>query len=290
MNHSTNNAVNAPLAIDIASLALLYSTIGVPDNTSNFPAPSPSPFLSLSATRPKIIGLPEVWFCRATPAIQSLCRSFLDRLVKSHDYIIIPITIPFLSEGQIAHALTILTDAATLLPDTKHISSANKILVSLGTVTPASDYLLAQKLRNLLMQHLANLWQEHPGMIIVTPTTACAGWPIRSKSELKFGICDGDVTMKTMEYVWMANFCGVPALSVPVGFVGPEGGEKDGQEAGEEVKGKIPVGMMGMGEWAGEEQLLGWGVDCEDIGKDRMGRPPIWVDVIARAREEMKRL
>lgn len=121
----------------------------------------------------------------------------------------------------------------------------------------------------------------------MTPTTACAGWPIRSKSELKYGISDGNTTLKTMEYVWMGNFCGLPGLTIPVGFVGAEGSEKDGEEAGEEVEGRIPVGMMGMGEWTTEEELLSWGVDCENVGGDRLGRPPGWVDVVGRAREEM---
>lgn len=83
----------------------------------------------------------------------------------------------------------------------------------------------------------------------------------------------------------MANFLGVPALSVPAGFVGAQG-EKD---AGEEVEdGGIPVGLMGMGEWTDEEGLLEWGAHAEAVGKDRRRRPKIWVDVVRRAREEMQ--
>jgi Asp-tRNA(Asn)/Glu-tRNA(Gln) amidotransferase A subunit family amidase len=213
----------------------------------------------------------------------------LDRLVSEHGYTLVDIKIPFLPEGQTAHAMTVLTDAATLLPVTKGLTPANRIMLALGTVTPSTDFLLAQKLRHVLMQHLAFLFKLHPGMIIVTPTTACAGWRVGKPVDLKYGVSDGDQTLKTMEYVWMGNFCGLPGISVPAGFVVPEGRKGEGEIAGEEVEGKVPVGLMGMGEWASEEELLWFGADCEEVGQERSSKPPIWVDVIARAKEEMKR-
>lgn len=236
------------------------------------------------------MGIPETWFSRSTPAIQRLCRSFLDRLVSTLGYTIVEIEIPYLVEGQIAHAMTVLTDAATVLPKSDKLSTANKIMIGLGNTTPATDFLLAQKLRQVLMQHLAYLWKEYPGMIIITPTTSCAGWPIRSEAELEHGINDGDQTLKTMEYVWLANFTGIPSLSVPVGFVVPEGSPGAGEEASEDTLGKVPVGLMGMGEWASEDGLLQWGLDTEQVGQDRLSRPPIWTDVVARAKAEMDRV
>ncbi|QVM10613.1 hypothetical protein D8B26_005268 [Coccidioides posadasii str. Silveira] len=286
-NHSNTCAVNGPIAADIRSLALLYHVIGTPHPSSHFPSLSP-PLSPPLRPRNKILGIPETWFSRSTPAIQRLCRSLLDKLVSAHNYTLMPIEIPFLVEGQTAHAMTVLTDAATLLPNTDNFTAANQIMIGLGTITPATDFLLAQKLRQLLMQHLAYLWKEYPGMIIVTPTTSCAGWPIRSKSELQYGLNDGNHILKTMEYVWMANFTGGPALSVPVGYIVPEGPEGAGEEADRDVAGKVPVGLMGMGEWASEDSLLQWGLEAEDVGKDRLSRPPIWVDVVERAKEEMK--
>jgi len=287
MNHSSSCAVNGPLACDIASLCAFYEVIGVPDGASLFGAPNPL-LHSPSSSTPKLLGIPDDWFARAEPGVQKLCRSFIDRLVSMHNYKVVPITIPFLPEGQLAHAMTVLTDAATLLPITKNLTPANRIMIALGTVTPATDYLLAQKLRQLLMQHLAYLWKEYPGMIIMTPTTACAGWPIRNKNELKYGISDGNQTLKTMEYVWMANFLGLPSLSVPAGFVVPEGEKGEGEVAGENVEGRVPCGLMAMGEWASEDQLLRFGLDTESVGLDRQARPKIWVDVVEKAREVMK--
>ncbi|KAK2732704.1 hypothetical protein FQN57_002494 [Myotisia sp. PD_48] len=286
-NHSNTCSVNGPIAADLQSLSILYRVIGCPHPTSHFPA-VPSRLSRPLPADQKVLGISQVWFSQATPAIQRLCRSIIDQLVSKHKYSIIPIDIPFLAEGQIAHAMTVLTDAATLLPNTDNISAPNKILCGIGSVTPSTDYLLAQKLRRLLMQHLAYLWKQYPGMIIVTPTTGCAGWPIRSKSELEYGISDGDTTLKTMEYVWMANFLGLPSLSIPAGFVIPEGARGEGSEAGEETEGKIPVGLMGMGEWASEEHLIHWGLDAADVSIERRSKPPIWVDVMQRAKQVME--
>ena len=128
-------------------------------------------------------------------------------------------------------------------------------------------------------------------MTIVTPTTPCAGWHITNPEvDLKYGISDADQTLKTMEYVWLANFAGLPSITIPVGFVKPEGTQGEGEEADENTEGKIPVGLMGMGEWGSEEQLLQWGAEAERAGAERTSRPPMWVDVVARATEEMQRI
>ncbi|KAB8246341.1 amidase signature domain-containing protein [Aspergillus flavus] len=275
VNYASTTSVIGPLAADIRSLAEAYRVFATPGPDTPFPAPGPLS-LTPSTRGKKILGIPEVWFSRSTPDVQRLCRSLLDKLVTEKDYTIVPIDIPFLVEGQTAHAMTILADGAALLPDTTNITAPNRILLTLGRTTPATDYLLAQKLRRLLMQHLAALWQEFPGMIIVTPTTACAGWPVVSKSELKWGLSDGDRTLKAMEYVWLANFTGIPAISVPAGYADPEGKHS--------TEGTVPVGLMGNGEWGSEEQLLQWGLEAEELGADLRERPPIWEDVIQRAK------
>ncbi|TDZ59803.1 Fatty acid amide hydrolase [Colletotrichum trifolii] len=285
-NHSNSCAVNGPIAADVESLAACFETIGAPHPGSNFIQASPF-ILSPSEKRGKILGIPEAWFAQADPAIQRMCRTMIARLVTHHGYITVPIDIPFLVEGQSAHALTVLTDGATLLPETKNLTHGNRILLAIGRVTTAVDYLLAQKLRGLLMQHLAHLWQAYPGMIIVTPTTACAGWPILRESELSYGVSDGDRTIRSMEYVWLGNFCGLPGVTVPAGYVVPHDQPGAGGEAGPDTVGKVPIGLMGMGEWTDEHSLLEFGLDAEELFAKERCRPPNWVDVIQGAKDEM---
>lgn len=160
------------------------------------------------------------------------------------------------------------------------LNPANKILLSVAEATSARDYLLAQRMRNLLMSHLASLWKTYPGLVIVTPTTPLDGWRIGGEGDLKFGISEGNKSIENMRYVWLANFTGCPAVSCPVGYV-----ESDGDGGGK--GGRIPVGIMGMGEWGSEDGLLEWGSDAERyLNEEFKGgrvRPGDWVDGIQLA-------
>jgi Asp-tRNA(Asn)/Glu-tRNA(Gln) amidotransferase A subunit family amidase len=210
----------------------------------------------------------------------------VEKLVASKNYKVIPIEIPFVEEGRIVHAMTMLTAASTVLPDTRGISAPIRTMLALGRATPSTDYLLAQKLRAVMMNHLAWLWKTYPSMVIVTPTTACAGWRIRKASELKYGISGGNRTEESIEYVWMASFCGVPSITLPAGFVVPEGQPHEGEIAEPDTAGKIPVDLMATAEWGNEAALMKFGSDVEFCA----GRPslvPSWLDAIELARQEM---
>lgn len=127
-------------------------------------------------------------------------------------------------------------------------------------------------------------------MLLVTPTTACAGWRILKKtSELKTGVSDGDKTLESMRYVWMANFLGLPSLSVPAGYVSPDAKGEGLVVADKGTVGKVPVGLMATGEWAAEPALVQFGCDAEALGRNWRERPGAWVDVVELARREAKR-
>lgn len=256
----------------MADLEYAYRIMAIPDPSesisSMFPVPVPK-----SAKQNRVIGIYKPWFDLADPSVLNACHAAISHYASS-GYRIIDITIPYVSEGQLAQAITILSEISAGVPSVSGLTPANKILISVGQQTPASDFLLAQKLRNLLMQHLAFLFEQHPGLLIVTPTTPNPGWHISGgAADLKNGVSDANMSVRSMSYVWLANFSGCPAISIPVGRVEAKEGE-----------GKIPVGLMAMGEWGAEDSLIDWGKVGEQWAweeeGDRMRKPKNWVDVM----------
>lgn len=131
-NHSNTCAVNGPMAADMASLAALFAVIAEPHPASPFAFPSvprlPSAqaMLDRHAPRPKVLGLCKAWFDDCAPAVRELCRGMVESLVAKEGYQVVDVEIPFLKEGQFAHAMTVLTDASTLLPKYGNLTWANR--------------------------------------------------------------------------------------------------------------------------------------------------------------------
>lgn len=97
-----------------------------------------------------------------------------------------------------------------------------------------------------------------------------------------------------MGFAWLANFIGCPAISVPMGFVDPV--TRDRRVVDGDDEGGIPVGVMAMGEWGSEEELMTWGRGMEEMGGNGEGggakRPQgegRWVDVVGMALERKNR-
>jgi Asp-tRNA(Asn)/Glu-tRNA(Gln) amidotransferase A subunit family amidase len=264
--------VRGPLANCMADLEISYRVLAQP-NPSSFPSSQFKPPKVHAGPRNKVLGIYKPWFDRADPPVQEACQSALTYLQSELGYQIIDISIPLLHQGQLAHAMTILAEGAsghnTSIYD---LTPANRILMSVAQQTPATDFLLAQRVRNIIMEHLAYLFRKHPGLVIVTPTTPNAGWPI-DPADLSHGMTDANMQLKNMEYVWLANFTGVPCIQFPVGYVN-----------GEKGTGTVPVGMSGQGEWGSEDALIEFGFDGERWLREGRAegkiKPEGWVDVL----------
>jgi amidase len=244
------------MASSIDDLALAYRTMATPAPaledpiSSQFPIPVPA---SSDAKRTKTIGIVPDWIDRAEGPV----RAALDRALeyyRQEGYTIVDISIPYLPEGQRAHVLTIMAEIASGVDASqiRQLTAPNKVLVSMGMwQITAQDLLAAQRLRNLLMTHLAHLFKTHPGLLIVSPTTPIPGWHIDGgEADLYRGLSDGKSSVRNMEYVWLANFTGCPSISCPAGY-SPDGG--------------VPIGLMAMSEWGTEEELIAFARDGEAI-------------------------
>lgn len=291
--------VLGPMAASIDDLALAYRIMATPapvdqdPSSATFPHPLTTLHSVSSKPRVKTIGIVRDWIDRAEPAV----RTVFDRALafyRKKDYDVIDITIPYLPEGQRAHVLTIMTEIASGLTPSQisKLTAPNKVLVSMGMwQISGQDFLASQRLRNIIMCHLAYLFKEHPGLLILSPSTPMSGWKIGGDADLTRGLSDGKSSVRNMEYVWLANFTGCPAINCPAGYV------QDGS--------RVPIGLMAMGEWGTEEDLIAFARDGEAIldlpenqlsGREQVdqqstglripfGEGSLWEDVIAKARQ-----
>ena len=340
------------MAANMVDLEVAYRIMAANPGTNatksaTFPAPSKPPTNLNSLKNPSshdqdnrkkrsrrkvILGIYNTWFDQANPSVQKLCHAAITYLVTTYPEIYTAdysISIPYLPQGQVAHAATILCEIANSTSDDACacLSPAARVLVAVGRRAPARDLLVAQRMRALLMGHMAGLFagcreqskvseplgqkerkqhvqqtsspkaesvirsegtksaaetvtgheheheHEHdeeqndpatppPLLLILSPTTPTAGARITKPDvDLKHGVSDANASFKSMTYTYLANFTGVPALSVPVGYaeLGSDlGGVKDSGGSW------IPVGMQAMGPWGAEEELIEWGYDIEE--------------------------
>lgn len=276
--------VTSPLAATVADLTIAYRIMSQP----NPECPVQSRFALSIKPEPsakKVMGIYRDWWNQADPRITEVCEKAVDYFANKCGYDIVDISIPYIQETQLAHSAICVTEMAEAArqrtPDwLSLVGAANKVIMSVATKMPAADFLQYNALRELIMRHFAFLFQKHPGLLIMTPTTPMPGWPIVPGDE-KYGMSDTNKTVRNMLYVFMANVTGTPALSAPVGYIDPEQGE-----------GKLPVGLMATGEWGSEEQLLGWAREAEEYlhGGIEGGRrrPSDWLDVMGTVQKKTK--
>ncbi|KAI2616320.1 amidase signature enzyme [Hypoxylon sp. NC1633] len=271
--------VIGPMAATADDLTIAYRTMTVrnpedPVQGSFALSVPPSP------SAKKTIGIYREWFDQASPAVLEVTQKAISYFTDKLGYEVVDISIPYLQEGQYAHSAWALTEAIALqrsrVSDPNNalanLNHCNQLLLTVGGCTSGADMIKYGQLRALIMQHLAFLWKTHPGLLVVTPTSPEAGWLIHPGDQA-YGFSDGNVTIRNMMYIWLANSTGCPAVSAPVGYVDPEKGD-----------GKLPVGLMAMGDWGAEEQLLSWAKEAETylngVWQGGRYRPKDWVDVV----------
>lgn len=280
---STRNSsmcITGPMAATVADLTLAYRTMAAPnpsDPIGSLFAPSIPP--SPEAAK-KYIGICSPWLSAATQPVRDTIGPLITHL-QSLGYETVPISLPNLRLGQLAHAATCLAEgvadararvAGTARSYLSLLNSPNRLLLAVGSQTPAAEYLAYGQVRAALMRHLAHLFERYPGLVVLSPTSPVAGWA-KTEGDQGYGFSDGNMSVYNMTYVWVANTSGCPAVTAPAGYVTPDRGE-----------GEVPVGVMGMAEWGGEETCLEFARVVEayvrDVYPGGRKRPAEWADML----------
>lgn len=146
-NLAKSTAVAGPIAACMSDLEICYRVMAQPDKLdkdSKLFAP-PKPQAEIGASRTKVIGIYKEWFHRADRPVRVACDACIDFLSSKLGYTVVDVSLPMIHEGQAAHALTIMSEVISGTPAVKDLTPANQVLLSVGSRTPAHDFLQARK-------------------------------------------------------------------------------------------------------------------------------------------------
>ncbi|KAI3338370.1 amidase signature enzyme [Ustulina deusta] len=277
--------VIGPLAATAADLTIAYRSMTSP-NPDDAIQSSFAPSIPPSPSAKKTLGICREWIDRASPVVRESTSQAITYFAEKLNYDVVDIHIPYLQEGQWAHSAWALAEALDHLKSRLRersfsaLNHCNQMVMAVSSCTSATDMIKYSQLRTLLMEHLAFLFKKYPGLLIITPTAPEAGWKVHPGDEA-YGFSDANLTLRMMMYIWLANSTGCPAVSAPVGYDEPEQGE-----------GKLPIGIMAMGEWGAEEQLLAWAAEAEGYLNGALEggrvRSKEWADVVHLAEVDVE--
>ncbi|KAI8332841.1 amidase signature domain-containing protein [Chlamydoabsidia padenii] len=211
------------------------------------------------------IGIMPQWNeCAEEPAMLRQLDVFA-KFFESIGATMVEIDIPDLDLAKTAHLITICSETyGVTLPYPKQRSSFSPYTRLMSAVTSClsgNDYCLSQQVRGKMMDHLQRLFTDKVDLIL-TPATGMQT-PVIPTGALRYGISNAAWTTKTMEFTTLANFTGIPAVSIPSGF----------------HNGK-PLGIQLMAEWFNEALLCRMAKVCELAPGIERKRPTLWCDAL----------
>ncbi|CAG8630257.1 36029_t:CDS:10 [Gigaspora margarita] len=257
--------VAGPMAACVDDLALTYYAMAGQDAEDPKTLFQPSPTLhgihhtyTLSDLK---IGIFSEWNKQVVdPAITYALQTFINEF-KLRGAEFIEIDIPELEDARIAHLITVTSEFCTTMNGYKKylhlLSPLNIVNIATYNNMNASDYIKAQHVRTRMMRNISVIFSGVN--LILTPTCAITAPPICPRA-LKYsgiGEIDSSVTSNGMMYTHLANFIGIPAITIPAGY-----NDKD-----------LPIGLQFMAKWYDEAMLLRIAKASEEILGCRRRKP-----------------
>lgn len=242
-----------PIAASVTDAALTYALIAGPDpndvNSLHQPLPTLDGWDNLNMKGLKI-GIYRPWFEHAEAEVVAGCDAMLKKF-EEMGCEIKNIVIPNLEDNRVAHVITIVSEMlhSMMKYADEHRRDHGldvRVNLSLGRHFSAEDYVKAQRIRTLMIQHFERAFKEVD--VILTPASAIAA-PAIKKNALPDGDSDLTVLTELMRFITAPNMTGHPAVSFPVGYT---------------QKG-LPIGMQAIGRAWEEHQLLRMALAAEQV-------------------------
>ncbi len=239
-----------PIAASVEDCVLAYGVMAGEDagdeNTLGQPAVDLQQWNDTNLSGLKI-GIYRPWFEHADPQIVSICEQSLEQF-KSMGAELVDVRIPFLEEGRIAHAVTIVSEMMEALsPSEQHHNQFGydvQLNFAIASNFSSKDYVTAQRVRARLIHVFEKVLQDVD--VIATPATAITA-PKINPAAIKEGESDLTTLTELMRFAVANNFTGHPAIAFPVGY----------------SDNNLPIGMQMIGRGWEEKRLfqLAWCAD-----------------------------
>lgn len=219
------------------------------------------------------LGIFHPWLADAQPSVVEACNKAIQALV-NRGAKVVEISIPHVSIMRLAHALIISAEFALTVDAPYHdqvnpeyLEHMTRITVGIGATSTALDILASEKLRSWAFHYVNTHIFTHQGVdAIVTPTVPITA-PLIQPETLLYGESNTVLQTELLKYVFLANFIGLPSISVPFGF---------------DVNSKMPIAVMFTGPQWKEDVLLMLASVIEMEGKlcGMNQRPPDFFDAL----------
>uniref|UniRef100_A0A8C3ECU6 Uncharacterized protein n=1 Tax=Corvus moneduloides TaxID=1196302 RepID=A0A8C3ECU6_CORMO len=211
-----------PICTSVADAAIVYSILAEPDLLYPYGLKQPKATLSdMCAPDLKGLKLGVDWtFFKACDAeVLSACEKAVKHL-QSLGASVVEVSLPEMEEARVAHVICILSEMRDFLqPDfNKHFHEMNletRASLALASQFTALDYIKANRQRTRSMRFLQEIFSTVN--CILTPAVPCTA-PRIYESDLLTGSSDMSFTVRSMRFMQLGNFTGIPGLVVPIGY------------------------------------------------------------------------
>lgn len=237
---------SGPLCATVRDAALVYAYVAGKDEedpkTLCQPDVTLEGFEDTSSLDGITLGIDWNYFKDCDPDVHKECEKavqFLEDLGAS----LVSISIPELLETVIAHSVTILSEMASALDEEYHkyhseMNAETILNLGLGRALTSRDYVQAMKQKTRAMNFLKAIFEDGVDCIL-TPGLGIKV-PKIPDDALENGEGDASKVYKIFRYSGFANFTGIPAMTLPVGY--DDGG--------------LPIGLQIMTSWWNEHLML----------------------------------
>ncbi|KAG9288655.1 hypothetical protein G9A89_006756 [Geosiphon pyriformis] len=256
-----------PMAASVDDLALAYYVMAGkdPEDTNTYFQPSPSlyGFYMTNTLSDLRIGIFPAWNYQVKDSEISAALEEFKNAFQLRGAEFIEIDIRELEQARVGHLISIGSEVNSSMKRFKkemhkisYPNRATHLVLDHITASVSTDlvFFQAQQVRTRVMEHLMSIFSDVN--LILTPSSGITA-PYIHPYALRHGELNSSVTADAMRFVSLANFTGIPAISVPAGY---------------DAKG-LPIGLQFIAKWYDEATLLRAAKVSEEILGSRRRKP-----------------